>query len=152
MEYCWFPYDLETGDLFLFTAAREEVKRRREPNGMYLDSLESTYGVPMVNWKIIVDFASIYSCKVWVEHSKSVQSESRQDATGTSTVVVVQSPAVTNAVELGELTENGERVKQRVADMEWEKKMLVAERSILASSNTNDELAALDLQAEAAGF
>lgn len=91
MRNFWLPNDWENGDLFALGAVGGGMKRSRGTYGTYLESFEEITGGPVVFWKRIVDFASIYSFAVLVERFKSARSESHQDANGSSSVVVLQS-------------------------------------------------------------
>lgn len=79
---------------------------------------------------------------------RSAKSKSRQDATGSSSVVVLNSPFGKNTVKIGELIAEVGMFKQKITELESEKEMIFAEKYILEGSNTTYGLAVLDLQAE----
>lgn len=63
-------------------------------------------------------------------------------------MVVVQYPVVTSTVEIGDLTVEDERLKQKFTNLESEKEMIFEEKYILENANKNNELPVLNLQTE----
>lgn len=104
MQDCWFPYYWETGDLFLLPAGRGALKRSRGPHGMYLPIFEEITSVPVVPWEVIIELASISFCRLLLDLFNFAHSKYRQEATGSSGMMVVQSPLVTKKFEIGEFT------------------------------------------------